>query len=240
MDTTEIDGFGKSRVRLAICLTEVHASLYSHPYMEGFMPTPNGGKRVGYIRVSTIEQNVGRQLEGIQLDKTFTEFASGKDTNRPQLQLMLDYLREGDHLLVHSLDRLARSLLDLRKLIDELTARGVTVEFMTERMIFNGKDTALGTLLLNVMGGFAEFERAMLRERQAEGIAMAKKRGQYKGRKPSISGERLREAKASIAAGVSKAKVARDLGISRETLYAYLGEHGEAMAAKFDLYKVKD
>lgn len=205
------------------------------------MPTPNGGKRVGYVRVSTLEQNVSRQLEGIQLDKTFTEYASGKDCNRPQLQLMLDYLREGDHLLVHSLDRLARNLLDLRKLINDLTSRKVTVEFVKENMIFNGKDTALGTLLLNMMGGFAEFERALLRERQAEGIAMAKKEGRYKGRKPAINPERLEQLKEQVAAGVPKAKIARDMGISRETLYQYLrDDYGPKTSAKFNGYKGKE
>jgi len=189
------------------------------------MPTQAGGKRVGYIRVSTIEQNVNRQLEGVQLDKVFTEYASGKDTNRPQLQAMLEYVREGDHLLVHSLDRLARNLIDLRKLVTDLTGRGVTIEFVKEGMTFGGqKETAIGTLLLNMMGGFAEFERALSRERQAEGIALAKKEGKYKGRKPVMTPERVAKMNELLALKVSKSQVARELGVSRQSLYECLKE----------------
>jgi DNA invertase Pin-like site-specific DNA recombinase len=181
----------------------------------------HGGKRVGYIRVSSLDQNEVRQLDGIDLNKTFTDKASGKDTKRPQLQACLDYLRDGDVLVVHSMDRLARNLDDLRRIVAELTRRGVQVQFMKEQLVFNGEDSAISKLLLSMMGAFAEFERALLRERQREGITIAKKKGVYKGRKPSLTPERVQELRARIASGEKKAVLAREFGISRETLYQY-------------------
>jgi DNA invertase Pin-like site-specific DNA recombinase len=190
--------------------------------MEVFMVAARrGGKRVGYVRVSSIGQNTERQLDGVELDKTFTDKVSGKDVNRPHLKAALDYLRDGDVLVVHSMDRLARNLVDLRTLVDGLTERGVQVEFVKEQLSFTGEDTLGAKLLLNVMGAVAEFERAMLKERQREGIAIAKKAGVYKGRKPSLTPERIAELRARIAAGEKKAGLAREYGISRETLYQY-------------------
>jgi DNA invertase Pin-like site-specific DNA recombinase len=180
-----------------------------------------GGKRVGYIRVSSVDQNTGRQLEDVDLDKTFTEKASGKDVKRPQLRAALEYLRDGDVLVIHSMDRLARNLDDLRKIVTELTARGVQIQFMKEGMLFTGDDTALSKLMLSVMGAFAEFERSLLKERQREGIAIAKKAGVYKGRKPSLTADRVAELRSRISAGEKKAGLAREFGISRETLYQY-------------------
>ena len=150
-------------------------------------PARRGGKRVGYIRVSSVDQNELRQLDGVQLDKKFTDKASGSDTKRPQLQAALEYLRDGDVLVVHSLDRLARNLDDLRKMVTELTGRGVVVEFVKEQLTFTSEDNAMSKLLLSAMGAFAEFERALIKERQREGIALAKQRGVYKGRKPSLT-----------------------------------------------------
>jgi DNA invertase Pin-like site-specific DNA recombinase len=178
-------------------------------------------KRVGYIRVSTLDQNTERQLDGQDIDKAFTDKASGKDTKRPQLQAALDYLREGDTLVVHSMDRLARNLDDLRKIVLDMTSQGVVVEFVKERLTFTGEDSAMSNLLLSVMGAFAEFERALIKERQREGIALAKKAGVYKGRKPALSTERAAELRKRIAAGEKKAGLAREFGISRETLYQY-------------------
>ena len=180
-----------------------------------------GGKRVGYIRVSSLDQNTARQLEGVELDKTFSDKASGKDVKRPQLQAALEYLRDGDVLVVHSMDRLARNLVDLRTIVEELTGRGVRVQFVKENLIFTGDDTSAAKLLLNVMGAVAEFERSLLKERQREGIAIAKKAGVYKGRKPSLTPERVTELRARVAAGEKKAALAREFGISRETLYQY-------------------
>lgn len=183
-----------------------------------------GGKRVGYIRVSSVDQNELRQLEGVELDKRFTDKASGKDVKRPHLQAALDYLREGDVLVVHSMDRLARNLDDLRKIVLDLTQRGVIVEFEKERLTFTSEDNAISKLLLSVMGAFAEFERSLIRERQREGIALAKRNGIYKGRKPSVTGDRLTELRRRVLAGEKKAALAREFGISRETLYSYLSK----------------
>jgi len=180
-----------------------------------------GGKRIGYVRVSTLDQNESRQLEGVPLDKRFVDKASGKDMKRPQLQAALDYVRDGDVLVVHSMDRLARNLDDLRKIVLGLTGQGVVVEFVKEHLTFTSEDNAMSKLLLSVMGAFAEFERSLIRERQREGIALAKRAGVYRGRKPSLTPERVKELRARVAAGEKKAALAREFGISRETLYSY-------------------
>ncbi len=180
------------------------------------------GKRIGYIRVSSLDQNYGRQLEGIKLDKWFIDNASGKDTDRPQLEAMLNYVRDGDLIIVHSMDRLARNLDDLRKLVQQLTEKKIKIEFLKENLTFTEEDAPMSKLLLSVMGAFAEFERSLIKERQREGIALAKTRGVYKGRKPSLSSDQIEEIKHRIANGDKKSHIANDLGISRETLYQYL------------------
>lgn len=179
------------------------------------------GKRIGYIRVSTFDQNADRQLDAIPLDKVFTDKASGKDTQRPQLVALLDFVREGDTVVVHSLDRLARNLDDLRKLVKRLTQQGVKLQFIKEQLVFTGEDSPMANLLLSVMGAFAEFERALIRERQREGILLAKQRGAYKGRKKALSSTQVSFLQECIAAGEKKAQVARKFNISRETLYQY-------------------
>jgi DNA invertase Pin-like site-specific DNA recombinase len=141
------------------------------------------GQRVGYIRVSSFDQNPERQLEGISLDRVFTDKASGKDVRRPQLELLMGFVRSGDSVVVHSMDRLARNLDDLRRLVQTLTRRNVRIEFLKEHLTFTGEESPMANLMLSVMGAFAEFERALLRERQREGIALAKRRGAYRGRK---------------------------------------------------------
>lgn len=189
------------------------------------MMAAKGGKRIGYIRVSTTDQNEGRQTEALaelSIDKTFVDKVSGKDTNRPQLQAALDYLRDGDVLVVHSMDRLARNMRDLQNLVADLNARHIAVEFVKEHLAFTGEDSPMSKLMLSILGGVAEFERALIRERQREGIAVAKGKGVYKGRSKKLNEHQAEAAKASIAAGVKKATVARELGISRPTLYAYL------------------
>ena len=186
-------------------------------------PARPGGKRIGYIRVSTLDQNEQRQLDGIQLDKRFTDKASGKDTKRPQLQAALDYLRDGDVLVVHSMDRLGRNLMDLKRIVADLTGRGVAIEFVKERLTIAGDESSFTKLFFNIMGAFAEFERELIKERQREGIAIAKKKGAYKGRKPSLTPERVAEVRERIAAGrVNMAAIARELGVSRTTLYSHL------------------
>jgi DNA invertase Pin-like site-specific DNA recombinase len=179
-------------------------------------------KRVGYIRVSSLDQNTERQLEGVKLDKVFTDKASGKDTARPQLQAALEYLREGDLLLVHSMDRLARSVDDLRRLVLDLTKKGVHIQFVKENLTFTGEDSAMSNLLLSLLGAVAEFERSMIRERQREGIELAKKKGVYKGRKPSLTSVQVAEIRKRVKAGEKKAALAAEYRISRQTLYAAL------------------
>ncbi|WP_405178685.1 recombinase family protein [Nocardia sp. NBC_01377] len=178
--------------------------------------------RVGYIRVSTVDQNTVRQLDGIEVERTFTDKASGKDTARPQLDELLAFVRAGDIVLVHSMDRLARNLDDLRRLVRLLTGKGVRVEFVKESLTFTGEDSPMANLLLNVMGAFAEFERSLILERQREGIAAAKTRGAYTGRKPALTAEQAQQLRTRAGDGEPKSLLAREFGISRETVYAYL------------------
>lgn len=180
------------------------------------------GQRVGYIRVSSLDQHTDRQLDGIELDRVFTDTASGKDVSRPQLDALLGFVRDGDTVIVHSMDRLARNLDDLRRLVRGLTDKGVRVQFITENLTFTGDDTAMATLLLSVMGAFAEFERALSRERQREGIAKARLRGAYRGRKRSLTAGQVSELRRRASAGESKTLLAKDFRISRETVYQYL------------------
>jgi DNA invertase Pin-like site-specific DNA recombinase len=180
------------------------------------------GQRIGYVRVSSFDQNPERQLEQVAVDRVFTDTASGKDTRRPELERLLAFVREGDTVVVHSMDRLARNLDDLRRLVQELTRRGVRIEFVKEGLSFTGEDSPMANLLLSVMGAFAEFERALIRERQREGIDLARQRGVYKGRKRALSPDQIAALQQRLAVGESKAAVARSLNISRETLYQAL------------------
>ena len=186
------------------------------------MPVGSTGQHIGYRRVSSLDQSSARQLDGMRLSKTFTDQASGKDTNRPQLRAALDYCREGDTLVVHSMDRLARSLVDLRQLVKDLTTRGVGVEFVKENLRFVGEDAPIAVLLLSLLGAVAEFERALILERQREGIAIAKAAGKYKGRRRALSAAQQGELCRRVALGEPKTVLAREFGISRETVYCYL------------------
>lgn len=180
------------------------------------------GQRIGYVRVSSFDQNPERQLEHVQVDRMFTDKASGKDTQRPQLEALLSFVREGDTVVVHSMDRLARNLDDLRKMVQDLTKRGIRIEFIKEHLTFTGEDSPMANLMLSVMGAFAEFERALIRERQREGIALAKQRGVYRGRKKSLLPEQVVQLRRRANAGEKKSELAREYGISRETVYQYL------------------
>jgi DNA invertase Pin-like site-specific DNA recombinase len=182
--------------------------------------------RVGYLRVSGVDQNTARQVDEVVADRVFTDHASGKDTERPQLEALLGFVREGDTVVVHSMDRLARNLDDLRRIVKVLTDQGVLVEFVKEHLTFTGEDSPAATLMLSVMGAFAEFERALLLERQREGIAAAKRRGVYTGRKPALTSEQAQELRALAASGEKKAVLARRFKISRETVYTYLRMDG--------------
>jgi DNA invertase Pin-like site-specific DNA recombinase len=135
---------------------------------------------------------------------------------------LLTYVRQGDTVVIHSMDRLARNLDDLRRLAQTLTGRGVRIEFIKENLTFTGEDSPLARLMLSVMGAFAEFERALIHERQREGIAIARQRGAYRGRKKSLSPEEAAALRARAAGGERKSALAAEFGISRETVYQYL------------------
>ncbi len=180
------------------------------------------GQRLGYIRVSTVDQNTERQLDGVALDERFEDKCSGKDRERPALQALLKHARKGDHILVHSMDRLARNLTDLLQLVKELTGRGIVVEFVKERLTFDGAADHIGTLMLSIMGAVSQFERATILERQREGIRIAQAKGTYRGRKAALSAARAGELRKRAAAGEAKAGLAREFGITRQTLYSYL------------------
>ena len=172
---------------------------------------PSKGQRVGYLRVSSLDQNAIRQLEGLALDKTFTDKASGKDVNRPQLEAMQSFVREGDTVFCHSMDRRARNLDDLRRILLGLTERGIHIVFVKENLTFTGEDSPMSNLLLSVMGAFAQFERELIRERQREGIAIAKREGKYRGRKPSLTPARAAELRRRVAGGDPRAALAREV-----------------------------
>lgn len=179
------------------------------------------GERVGYERVSTVDQNTERQLLGVELDRVFTDKASGKSTNRPALAEALRYLRDGDTLVVHSMDRLARNTEDLLRVVRELTAQGVRVEFIKEGLSFTGDDSPMNELLLTMLGAVAQFERALILERQKEGIAIAKERGVYKGRRAKLTEDQAEELRTRLAAGESATKLAAEYGLSRASVYNY-------------------
>jgi DNA invertase Pin-like site-specific DNA recombinase len=180
------------------------------------------GKIVGYIRVSSFDQNTDRQLESVRLDKRFIDKASGKDVNRPAFTELLNYVREDDLVIVHSMDRLARNLDDLRRIVQTLTAKKVKVQFIKENLVFTGEDSPMSQLLLSVMGAFAEFERSLIKERQKEGIEIAKKKGAYKGRAKSLTADQVVEVRNKVEQGIPKSLIARGMGVSRWTLYKCL------------------
>ncbi|MNJ46216.1 DNA-invertase hin [compost metagenome] len=171
--------------------------------------------QVGYKRVSSSDQNTARQLDGVALDEVFEDQVSGATTERPALQEMLRFVRKGDTIHVHSIDRLARSLKDLLELVEGLKARGVTLNFHKEGLAFTGEKNHTQDLMLSMMGAVAQFERNMIRERQAEGIAKAKAAGVYKGRKKAVNDEAIR---AAVADGLSFRKTAEKLGVSLSTV----------------------
>jgi len=170
---------------------------------------------IAYIRVSTVEQNTDRQLDGMTFDKTFTDKLSGSNANRPQLIAMIDWARAGDVVHVHSIDRLARSMADLLKIVSDLNAKGVHVKFHKEDMKFTGEDSPMQKLMLNMMGSFAQFEREVMKERQREGIAKAKEKGVYKGRVKTVDDTAIL---ALLAEGKSVRAVALELNVNPSTV----------------------
>lgn len=184
----------------------------------------HAGQTVGYVRVSTTDQNPARQLEAIgTVDRLFTEKISAKSTDRPQLQAMLAYVRSGDLVRVKSPDRLARSTTDLLALVNQLKDKDVQVQFVDQPAL--NTDSPQGQFMLTILGAVAQLERATIRERQAEGIALARARGVYD-RAPKLSADQIELARQRIADGVPKAKIARDLHVSRQTLYTALAGQG--------------
>lgn len=183
------------------------------------------GKRIGYVRVSTVDQNPDRQLDQIILDKKFVDYASAKSLmGRPQLQIMLDFVREDDVVLVHSMDRLARNVHDLKKIVLELTQKKVTVCFVKEKLEFSSESSAFSQLMLHILGSFAEFEYAFIRERQHEGIVIAKKLGKFRGGTKKLNAEKIETLKQSLNTRKSKTQISEEMGISRFTLYRYIKE----------------
>lgn len=181
------------------------------------------GQIVGYRRVSSADQNLARQELGDDVEKVFEDKLSGATTDRPGLAEMRRYVREGDTVRVWSMDRLGRSLIDLVQLIQEFTDGGVTVEFMSEGLTFKpGGTDPFAELQLHLIAAVAQFQRSMIKRAQAEGIAKAKARGVYRGSAPKLSVDQVNGARERIAAGVPKSKVARDLGVARQTLYTAL------------------
>lgn len=182
----------------------------------------SAGKKIGYIRVSTIDQNPDRQLEGMELDKRFIDYASGATPNRPQLSIMLDYCREADVVYVHSMDRLARSVRDLLDIVDHLIKRKVEIRFMAENLVFNGNDSPLSHFLLTTMGAYAELERKISLERQREGIKIAKAKGIYGGSKSPFTPELGEKIMADVRARDRMVDIAKKYRISRTSLYKYV------------------
>jgi len=179
--------------------------------------------KVGYRRVSTVDQNPDRQLHDVLgIEKVWTDFCTGGNANRPQLILMMDFVRENDEVIVSSIDRLARSLEDLLMIVKKLNAKGVNVTFQKENLTFSGTDHAMSRLLLQVFGAILEFEKTLIVERVRAGVALAKAKGKYKGRKKCLNDDQVVILKERLAAGEPKTRIAKDFGCRRETLYRYL------------------
>ena len=179
-------------------------------------------ENIGYIRVSTAEQNTERQLLNVQLDKTFTDKCSGKDTNRPQLKQLIEYAREGDIVHVHDISRMARNTEDLLRLVKEFTNQSISLHFHKEHLEFNGDNSPMQQLMLTMLGGIYQFERAMILERQREGIAIAKEKGVYKGKPVNETlHEKIRE---KFAGGMNKLQISKSLSCARATVYRALAE----------------
>jgi DNA invertase Pin-like site-specific DNA recombinase len=177
---------------------------------------------VGYIRVSSQGQNTARQLVGIEVDRMFTDIMTGSIKSRPELDECLKYVRDGDTLIVDSIDRLARNLLDLQKIVSSLIDKGVTVKFIKENISFSRSHDAMANLTLHIMGAFAEFERNMIRSRQREGIDLAKKAGKKLGRPAVLNGKHKKQAKELREQGMSIRKIAMTMSVCRASIYKLL------------------
>ena len=172
---------------------------------------------IGYIRVSTVEQNTERQLNNLELDKIFTDKCSGKDRERPALTQLIDYVREGDFVHVHDISRMARNTEDLLSLVKEFTSKGITLKFHKENLEFNGDRNPMQELMLTMLGGIYQFERSMILERQREGIAIAKAKGKYSGKQ--INRELHEQILVLHEQGYNKNQIAKKVNCSRPTVY---------------------
>ena len=181
-------------------------------------------ENIGYIRVSSEGQNTDRQLEGVKLDKRYIDKVSGASKDRPQLTACLDYIRQGDTLHIHSIDRLARSLRDLQEIVDTLVSRGVTIIFHTERLTFTNEENPVSTMMLQMLGMIAQFERTLTKKRQQEGIAIAKAKGKPLGR-PTLDYSKRDEATTLLDQGKNISEISRALGMSRASIYKLISGH---------------
>ena len=185
--------------------------------------------RVGYIRVSTLTQNTVRQLDGVKVDKTFTEHSSGKTVERPVLRECISFVREGDTLIVHSMDRLARNLVDLRNTVETLNLKGVVVQFIKENLTFDGKNkNPMSNLMLSLMGAFAEFERELILERQKEGIELAKQRNVYSGRPKKLSETEEEQILEQLEYNKDMEEIGKRFGVSRVTVWRIMDKRRKA------------
>lgn len=182
---------------------------------------------MAYLRVSSVDQNVERQRAAVgQVDKVFEDYASGGSRKRPKLDDMLGYIRNGDQVRVASMDRLARSVIDLNQLTEEIRSKGAQLVFVSENLTYSpGDSDPYAQFQMHLLGAVAQLERSLIRERQAEGIAQAKAAGKYLGRAQALTPTEIETARNQIADGVPKAKVARRLKVSRSTLYRVLADH---------------
>ena len=188
------------------------------------------GKKIAYIRVSSEGQNTSRQdqqIEELCVDKVFTEKVSGRNIqDRPQFQMMLDYAREDDEIFCSDLSRWGRSMMDIRNSISFLTSKGVTVTFLKENLTFSGNDDPMSNLLLGILSSLSEWERAVIKSRQMEGVKIAQEKGIYKercGRKPKLTEDQIQEVRKRVESGEKRSDVAVAFGVSRQTVYNLVG-----------------
>ena len=181
-------------------------------------------ENIGYIRVSSEGQNTDRQLDSIVLDKRFTDKISGASKDRLELNACLAYIRTGDTLHIHSIDRLARSLRDLQEIVDSLVQRGITIIFHTERLTFTSEENPVSTMMLQMLGMIAQFERTLTKKRQREGIEIAKSKGKHLGR-PTIDYTRRDEAIKLLEEGNNISSIAKAMKLSRASIHKLLAGH---------------
>ena len=194
------------------------------------------GKKLAYIRVSSIGQSTSRQdsqIDELQVDKVFSEKQSGRNiTDRPQFQMMLEYAREEDHIYCADLSRWGRSLIDIKTSITALTSKGVTISFLKENLTFSGNhDDPMSNLLLGILSSLAEWERAVIKSRQMEGVKIAQEKGIYKercGRKPKLTEEQILKVRQRIDAGENRTEIAKDMKVSRQTIYNLVPSKSDA------------